>query len=273
MQPKISFIGVGNMATAIIRGLIQSGYPANLITGTSRNAEKRTRLEQMHGIQMLAENKQAVQGADIVVLCVKPVQMQDVVEEFKAAASDKQLYISVAAGLAITSIQSWLGENIAIVRSMPNTPAQVGAGMTGLTANSKVTAEQKGWTDNLFNSVGKSVWVDSEEDMHAVTALSGSAPAYFFRFLEAMIKAGQKQGLTAETSRELASYTMLGAARMVTESSEEIATLRQNITSPKGTTEQALLSFESNNIDTIVEQALAACSERSKEMAQLFSKD
>ncbi len=189
---------------------------------------------------------------------------------FKDDVSNKQLYISVAAGLELTDLQTWLGEEVAIVRSIPNTPAQCGAGITGLIANNKVTAEQKSLVDQLFASVGQLVWVDREADMHTVTALSGSAPAYFFRFLEAMIQVGTAQGLTESQSRHLASYSMLGAARMVTETSDDIATLRKNITSPNGTTEQALLSFESNKIDTIVEQAMTACINRSQEMAQLF---
>jgi len=270
MQPTITFIGVGNMALAIIRGLIKNGYSVDRITGTARNAEKRMRIQQTDGIRMLADNNDAVASADIVVLCVKPAQMQDVILAFKDSISKKQLYISVAAGLELNSLQIWLGD-VAIVRSMPNTPAQCGAGMTGLIANKQVTVEQKTLVDQLFASIGQFVWVDKETDMHTVTALSGSAPAYFFRFLEAMIQAGQAQGLDESQCRHLASYSMLGAARMVTETNDEIATLRKNITSPNGTTEQALLSFESNKIDTIVEQAMTACINRSQEMAQLFT--
>lgn len=270
MQASIAFIGVGNMAGAIIRGLIQNGYPADLITGTARNDEKRVAFTQELGINMTHDNEAAVAGADVIVLCVKPAQMAEVVAGFKTAISPDQLYISVAAGLGLDSLGTWLGD-LAIVRSMPNTPSQLGAGMTGLIANDKVSDAHKDWVNELFASVGDSLWVEDEKQMHTVTALSGSAPAYFFRFLEAMIKSGQAQGLDEESCRKLASYTMLGAARMVTETPESISTLRKNITSPKGTTEQALMSFEASDIDKIVDQAMQACILRSNEMATLFA--
>lgn len=270
MQQSIAFIGVGNMAGAIIRGLIQNGYPADLITGTARNDEKRAAFAEELGINMTHDNGVAVADADVIVLCVKPAQMADVVAGFKPMVSPDQLYISVAAGLGLDSLADWLGD-VAIVRSMPNTPAQLGAGMTGLIANDKVSDAHKDWVTELFASVGDSLWVEDENHMHTVTALSGSAPAYFFRFLEAMIKSGQAQGLDDESCRKLASHTMLGAARMVTETSENISKLRKNITSPNGTTEQALNSFEANDIDQIVDQAMQACITRSNEMATLFA--
>lgn len=269
MYPSITFIGVGNMASAIIRGLLQDGYPAERITGTARSADKRARIEQEMGIRMLSDNGAAVGAAQIVVLCVKPAQIQETILAFKDKIVSSQLYLSVAAGVEIESLQAWLGE-VAIVRSMPNTPAQRGVGMAGLVANSLATPEHRKQIAQLFSSVGQYVWLDREESMHAVTALSGSSPAYFFRFLEAMIKAGSAYGLTEGECRQLASYSMLGAAKMALETEESISTLRENITSPNGTTAQALSSFESNKIDTIFEQAMAACVNRSKEMAQLF---
>lgn len=270
MQQSIAFIGVGNMAGAIIRGLIQNGYPADLITGTARNDEKRAAFAQELGINMTHDNSVAVVDADVIVLCVKPAQMAEVVAGFKSEISPDQLYISVAAGLGLDSLADWLGD-VAIVRSMPNTPAQLGAGMTGLIANDRVSEAHKDWVTELFASVGDSLWVEDENHMHTVTALSGSAPAYFFRFLEAMIKSGQAQGLDEGSCRKLASYTMLGAARMVTETPEDISRLRKNITSPNGTTEQALNSFETSDIDQVVDQAMQACITRSNEMATLFA--
>ena len=270
MQQSIAFIGVGNMAGAIIRGLIETGYPADQITGTARNDEKRAAFAQELGIHMTHDNAAAVSDADVVVLCVKPAQMAEVIAGFKPMVSSDQVYISVAAGLGLDSLADWLGD-VAIVRSMPNTPSQLGSGMTGLIANDKVSDAHKDWVTELFASVGDSLWVDDEKQMHTVTALSGSAPAYFFRFLEAMIKSGKAQGLDEASCRKLASYTMLGAARMVTETPENIAQLRKNITSPNGTTEQALLSFEGSDIDKIVDQAMQACITRSNEMATLFA--
>ncbi|TBR43843.1 pyrroline-5-carboxylate reductase [Marinomonas agarivorans] len=271
MQPHISFIGVGNMATAIIGGLIKAGYPTNRITGTARSQDKRENLASRYGIKMLADNKEAITLADIVVLCVKPMQMQNVIMDIKNEISNKQLYVSVAAGIELKDFAVWLGEDIPVVRSMPNTPSQVGAGMTGLIGNTLVSDQHQHWCQQIFASIGQSIWLKKEQDMHAVTALSGSSPAYFFRFLEVMIQAGQQYGLDKKTCRELATQAMLGAAKMAIDSNEEIEQLRKNITSPNGTTEQALLSLETNNIESTMTEAIAACIGRSKEMAQLFS--
>ncbi|MBJ7539436.1 pyrroline-5-carboxylate reductase [Marinomonas transparens] len=271
MTPSIAFIGVGNMARAIFSGMLASGYPAEKMIGTSRTQEKRDYYHAQYGIQMLADNNLAVSQADVVVLCVKPAQMQAVVEGFSQQVRDDQLFISVAAGVELRAIQQWLAKDVAIVRSMPNTPSQLGVGMAGLVANNQTSAEQKTWVSSLFASIGQSVWVEDEAHMHTVTSLSGSAPAYFFRFLEAMIENGKAQGLDEASCRKLASYTMLGAARMATELEEPIAQLRKNITSPNGTTEQALLSFEASDIDKIVADAMTACADRSKQMARDFS--
>ncbi|UTW00047.1 pyrroline-5-carboxylate reductase [Marinomonas rhizomae] len=271
MTPSIAFIGVGNMARAIFSGMLASGYPADKIIGTSRTPEKRDYYHEQYGITMLADNDSAVSQADVVVLCVKPAQMQAVVEDFSDQVREEQLFISVAAGIDIDSLAYWLGKPAAVVRSMPNTPSQIGAGMTGLIANAHTSNEQKDWVSELFSSIGSSVWVENEGHMHTVTALSGSAPAYFFRFIEAMVNNAKDQGLDEATSRELASNAMFGAARMVMEIDEPIAQLRKNITSPNGTTEQALLSFEAADIDKIVADAMTACVNRSKEMAADFA--
>ncbi|WP_417559478.1 pyrroline-5-carboxylate reductase [Marinomonas sp.] len=271
MTPSIAFIGVGNMAKSIFSGMLANGYPAEKIIGTSRTQEKREYYREQYGISMLADNDSAVSQADVVVLCVKPAQMQAVVEGFSSHVRADQLFISVAAGIELDSLAHWLGKPVAVVRSMPNTPSQLGAGMTGLIANEHTNSEQKNWVSELFSSIGNSVWVENEVHMHTVTSLSGSAPAYFFRFIEAMVKNAKEQGLDEATSRELASNAMFGAARMVMELDEPIAQLRKNITSPKGTTEQALLSFEAANIDKIVADAMMACVNRSKEMAADFA--
>lgn len=271
MKANVAFIGVGNMARAIISGMLASGYPAENIIGTSRTEEKRDAFQQEYGIRMLADNKQAVTSADVVVLCVKPAQMQAVIEEFAGQVRSGQMYISVAAGVELSAIEQWLGQAVAVVRCMPNTPSQLGAGMSGLIANKLTDDEQKAWVSELFSRIGESAWVTEEDHMHAVTSLSGSSPAYFFRFLEAMIKSGMAQGLDEATSRKLATQSMLGAAKMVTELDEPISQLRSNITSPKGTTEQAVLSFEAAGIDQIVDDAMSACVKRSKEMARDFA--
>ena len=184
MTPSIAFIGVGNMASAIFSGMLATGYPADKIMGTSRTPEKRHYYNEQYGIAMLADNDSAVGQADIVVLCVKPAQMQSVVEGFSSHVREGQLFISVAAGIELDSLAHWLGKPVAVVRSMPNTPSQIGAGMTGLIANQYINDEQKSQVSELFSSIGNSVWVENEVHMHTVTSLSGSAPAYFFRFIE-----------------------------------------------------------------------------------------
>ncbi|MCZ2722620.1 pyrroline-5-carboxylate reductase [Marinomonas sp. 15G1-11] len=271
---KIAFIGMGNMASAIMQGLLNSGVSADNITGTARTDSKRAYFSDTFGINMIADNKVAVATANIVVLCVKPIQMQAVIEDFSSVIQPNQLFISVAAGLEVASLQAWLGD-VGIVRSMPNTPAQLGAGVAGLIGNDLITKQHKEWTDILFSSVGRSLWVNDERHMHTVTALAGSSPAYFFRFIESMVRYGVEDGLTEEESRFLAAHSMLGAARMATELTNiSVEQLRINITSPKGSTEQALLSFEANGIEKMMSDALSACAKRSQEFAdQLSAKD
>ncbi len=268
---KIAFIGMGNMASAIMQGLISSGVPAANITGTARTESKREHFSSTFNINMTADNNAAVQDADIIVLCVKPVQIQDVINGFANEVKPHQLFISVAAGVELPSLQTWLGE-VGIVRSMPNTPSQLGAGITGLIGNQHISEEQKQWADVLFSSVGSSLWVSDEAHMHTVTALAGSSPAYFFRFVESMIRHGVQQGLSAEDSRTLATQSMLGAARMATELTDmSVEQMRIDITSPKGATEQALLSFEANGIEKMMDEAMTACANRSREFASQLS--
>lgn len=271
MEKKVAFIGVGNMARAIFSGMMASGYSAENMMGTSRTPEKREYYQEQYGISMLADNSMAVQQAEVVVLCVKPAQMKAVIEEFSPHVRGDQLFISVAAGVELKAISYWLSKPAAVVRSMPNTPSQLGAGVTGLIANEVTTDVQRDWVEQLFASVGSSVWVDNEEHMHTVTSLSGSAPAYFFRFIEAMMKEAKQQGLDEEISRKLASHAMLGAARMAIELDAPVDLLRENITSPNGTTERALVSFEASDIDKIISDAMIACVDRSKEMSKDFS--
>ncbi|TDO95547.1 pyrroline-5-carboxylate reductase [Marinomonas balearica] len=267
MSLRIAFIGVGNMASAIIGGLVASGYPADKICGTALNTDSFPELEAKFGLKMMASNNEAIASADIVFLCVKPNQVRSVLEQAADVISSSQMYVSVAAGVEISSIESWLPTPAAVVRSMPNTPALVMSGMSGLVANDATTEEQKDWITSVFNSFGDCVWVENETQMHQVTALSGSAPAYFFRILESMIKSGIEQGMSEENSRKLAAQTMLGAAKMATEIDDSIAQLRVNITSPNGTTEQALNSLNDANIDKVMDDAMRACVKRSKELA------
>ncbi|WCN10831.1 pyrroline-5-carboxylate reductase [Marinomonas mediterranea] len=272
MSLRIAFIGVGNMASAIIGGLVSSGYPSDKICGTSLNTDSFAALEEKFGLTMMTSNTDAIAAADVVFLCVKPNQVRSVLEQAAEVITPSQMFVSVAAGVEIGSIESWLPVSAAVVRSMPNTPALVNCGASGLVANTVASVEQKEWISTVFKSFGDCVWVNNEEQMHQVTALSGSAPAYFFRVLESMIKSGVDQGMTEEDSRKLASLTMLGAAKMATELDESIAQLRINITSPNGTTEQALNSLNDANIDKVMDDAMRACVKRSKELAEEMAK-
>lgn len=271
MSLKIAFVGVGNMASAIIGGLRASGYAGESIVGSSINVADHKNLEQRFGITMYEDNQDAVAQADVVFLCVKPNMLQSVVEGFADAVRDDQLYVSVAAGIEIKALEKWLVKPVSVVRSMPNTPALVGSGMSGLIANSRTTEQQKAWVADAFDSFGSHVWVENEEHMHTVTALSGSAPAYFFRVLEVMIEAGKAQGLDEETSRKLSTYAMKGAAAMVTTLDDDIAQLRRNITSPNGTTQAALETLDQQGIEAIVTAAVNACAKRSKELGEEFA--
>lgn len=271
----ISFIGVGNMAGAIIAGMCRHGFQPEQLLGTTRSPESAARATEAYGIRVINDNAQAVQYADVLVLAVKPQMMQDTCTVLAAEVQAKKpLIVSVAAGISAQDIAHWLGGNLAVVRCMPNTPALVGAGMSGLYANTHTDNAQKALVDQMFAAVGRTLWVDEEQAMHTVTALAGSAPAYFFRFVEALMKAGEARGLSSAQAHELATYTALGAARMMTETHDHPTQLRQKVTSPKGTTEQAILSFEREGIDTLVEHAVAACIGRSEELAaQLAHRD
>lgn len=269
-QPTLAFIGAGNMARAIIAGLLHDGYPAERIWATGTRAAKLDDLK-AQGIQTGTDNAAAARAADLLVLAVKPQLMKTVCEALRDAACKRRpLVVSVAAGIECDSLDRWLGGDHAVVRCMPNTPSQLQTGASGLFANARVSAEQKQHAERLMNHVGLALWVEREELLHAVTAVSGSGPAYYFLFMEAMIAAGQTLGLSPEVATQLTLQTALGAARMASSSDSSPADLRRAVTSPKGTTEQAILTFQAAGLEAIVEQAMQACVRRSAELgAQL----
>lgn len=274
MTNHICFIGGGNMASSLIGGLINNGYAADKITVTDPDSEKLERLKKEFFVNTHTENSQAVENADIIVLAVKPQIMRDVCENIKSASLNKTpLFISIAAGLRSTDLDRWLGQNNAIVRCMPNTPALIQAGATGLYANTTCNKEQKAIAQQILSSAGITLWVEEESQLDAVTAVSGSGPAYFFLFMEAMQQAGHKLGLSEDTASLLARQTALGAARMSMEGTDDPATLRTKVTSKGGTTAAALASFEDNNLSNIVEQALTAARDRAIELADELGKD
>lgn len=272
-HPTLAFIGAGNMARAIIGGLVSNGFPAEKIRASSPTVSRLADLASQ-GLFVTADNNEAMQSADIVVLAVKPQMFKAVLQPLAtAAAENKPLFISVAAGITSNSINQWLGGNQAIVRCMPNTPALVKMGANGLYANAQVSQAQRDQAENVLSATGLTLWVEQEDQLHAVTAVSGSGPAYYFLFMEAMITAAQKQGLTKEVATQLTLQTARGAAEMALLSDVDPAELRRRVCSPNGTTEQAILSFQANHLDTLVDNAMQACATRSTEMANELGDD
>lgn len=272
MANHITFIGAGNMASAIIGGLIDSGFSSSNITATSPDDAMLAPVRERLGIHTDTDNNAAVSQADVVVLAVKPQIMRQVCEAMRDSVQrQKPLIISIAAGLDANTIDGWLGGDNALVRCMPNTPSLVGYGASGLFANTRVSAEQRDVATQLMEAVGIVEWVEDEALLDAVTAVSGSAPAYFFLMFEAMEDAGVKMGLPAATARRLAIQTALGAATMAKQSDKDPATLKQNVMSPGGTTEQAIAHLEDANLRGTMEEAMQACAKRAQEMANELS--
>ena len=267
-KPTIAFIGAGNMATSIVGGLIDAGQPAESIRAADPFPDSLARLQQLAPIVACGDNNEAATGADVIILAVKPQVMADVCQGISASLSADALVISIAAGITIDSMASWLGNDTAIVRCMPNTPALLGCGATGLFANAQVSEKQQGYAEQVLSAVGILNWVPNEKDLDAVTALSGSGPAYFFLFMEAMIEAGIAQGLDRETATRLTQQTGLGAARMALESDVDLVELRRRVTSPGGTTQAAVESLEASGLRNVVSQAMQAAAGRADEMAR-----
>tara|TARA_R110000868_G_scaffold10639_4_gene51603 strand:- start:4768 stop:5577 length:810 start_codon:yes stop_codon:yes gene_type:complete len=265
---NITFIGSGNMASAIFSGLINTGYDAKQITATGRDEKKLHVHQTKLGINITTDNIAAAQHADVIVLAVKPNMMQTVCETLHdVIQSNKPLVISVAAGTTEAVIQQWLGGNVPIIRCMPNTPVQIGAGASGLFANPFVSAEQKQIANDMMAAIGITVWVDSDADIDKVAAISGSGPAYFFFVMEAMQQAGEKIGLPRDTARQLTLQTALGAARMATQSDDSPAELRRKVTSPGGTTEAAINTMQAEGLESIFANAIQAAVRRAEALA------
>lgn len=270
---SITFIGAGNMASSIIGGLVQRGLPARKITAADPSHSNLDALKNQYGINTTTNNGEAVQGADVVLLAVKPQLMKAVCEELTPALDHKPLIISVAAGIPIASYSRWLGDDLAIVRTMPNTPALIRAGAVGLFANNLANEDQRQQALDIASACGLALWVDSEELIDAVTAVSGSGPAYYFMVMEAMIDSGIQLGLSPDIARQLTLQTAFGAAQMAISSDSPPAQLRQNVTSKGGTTAEAIRYFEENNLKQIFADAMKACADRGKEMAEELGAD
>lgn len=262
----IGFIGAGNMAGALIDGLIANGRaPAHLVA--SDTDDSRLAVLREKGVRTETDNAGVVRHSTAVILAVKPQVMADVLTPLQKILIDHEcLLVSIAAGIGMDSLLAWTHPKQAIVRCMPNTPALVQAGASALFANSNCSADQKACAQDLLNAVGIVCWLEQEADMDAVTALSGSGPAYFFLLMEAMQEAAVAQGLSAETAQLLCRQTALGAARLALQSDVDVSELRRRVTSPGGTTEAALRQFESEDFNAMVARALAKAADRSREL-------
>jgi len=265
----IAFIGGGNMGRSLIGGLIADGFDAARIRVAEPDGQRRDALAGQFGIIATSTGAEAVSDCNVVVLAVKPQVMQGVARELGAHLHGKPvLVISVAAGIRESALERWLGGGLAIVRAMPNTPALVQSGATALHANPRVSREQRSLAESVLRAVGLTVWLEDEAQMDAVTALSGSGPAYIFLVMEAMEQAGRELGLAPETARLLTLQTAFGAAKMALETSEDTRSLREHVTSPGGTTEQALKVLMEGDIQQLFTEALKAAHRRAVELAE-----
>lgn len=265
----IAFIGGGNMARSLIGGLVSRGAPAASIRVADPVEASRASLHAEFGVSVFPDAAEAVDGAGTWVFSVKPQVMRGVCEALAPqAGSAKPLVVSIAAGITSAQLERWLGGGVAVVRTMPNTPALLGAGVTGLFANQRVDAAGLAASTALLSSAGKTVWIEDEPVMDAVTAVSGSGPAYVFLLAEAMQAAAEAEGLPADAARVLTLQTILGAARMLAEGDEAPAELRRRVSSPGGTTQAAIEAFEAGGFRDLVAQAIRAATERGRQLSK-----
>lgn len=266
--PHIGFIGAGNMATSLIGGMLQQNIKASRIMASDHSAEQCDKLARQFGIRTSSDNAELARECDVLVLSVKPQVMQAVCRALPTERKSGQLIISIAAGISCESLEQWLGAGTALVRCMPNTPSLRRQGVSGLFATDRVSDEQKQQAENILNAVGISLWLDEEAQIDAVTAVSGSGPAYFFYLIEAMTAAGEKLGLPRETAERLTLFTALGAADMAVHSDVDAAELRRRVSSPGGTTEQAINSFARDGFPEIIARGMQAAAARGAELSR-----
>jgi pyrroline-5-carboxylate reductase len=267
----IAFIGGGNMARSLIGGLLADRMSPHNIWVADPNEAALLSHHSHFSVHTTTDNSEAVRHAQVMVLAVKPQLAKTVVQELaQVVKARRPLVISIVAGIRESHLREWLGNDIAIVRTMPNTPALVSSGATALFANAAVNKEQKNLAESILRAVGMTLWVDDEALMDAVTALSGSGPAYFFLIMEALEEAGHRLGLPRDTARLLTLQTAFGAAKMALESSEELSTLRQRVTSPGGTTERAVTVLQEHHLAEVFDEALRTAHQRSVELATIF---
>ncbi|MCZ7565823.1 MAG: pyrroline-5-carboxylate reductase [Burkholderiales bacterium] len=269
---SITFIGGGNMATALVGGLLARGTPAASIGVVEPLHEARARLSERYGVACFESAAQADPLGDLVVLAVKPQQAREACRALRPHVGDRAV-LSVAAGIRIEDISRWVGGTSRIARCMPNTPALIGAGISGVFARAEVDAAARGQIQSILEAVGKVVWVAEEALLDPVTAVSASGPAYVFYFIEALEQAADEMGLPADAGAALAIETFRGAAELAARSSEPAATLRGRVTSKGGTTERALASMHSDGVKEAIVRALHAANRRARELGDEFGKD
>lgn len=258
------------MAAALIGGLLNQSFDAQKIIAADPSTDQRETLARRFGVQTTQDNTQAAAWSSALILAVKPQVLGPVLRELKGVVPPETLVISIVAGVTSESISAALGGHQCIVRAMPNTPSLIGEGATGLFATPGAAASHQQLAESLFTAVGTIVWVTAEDQLHTVTALSGSGPAYFFLLTEALEAAAVSQGLAHDVAHKLAAQTALGAARLMVESDEGPATLRQRVTSPNGTTQRAIEIFEAGGLRELTDRAAAGAAERSRELAKEF---
>lgn len=272
LRETIAFIGGGNMATSLVAGLIADGHDPQQLIVSDPDQPKLDVLATRFGVRTTGDNAGVLNSADLVVLSVKPYLARQVCQELSSALGQPSpLFVSVMAGIRERSIQEWLGGGVPLVRAMPNTPVMIQSGASVLHATPETSASQRNQAETVLRAGGLTRWVDQEAQMDAVTALSGSGPAYFFLLMELLEQVGVTLGLESENARLLTIQTALGAARMAMESDEPPRELRERVTSPGGTTERALDILESGGIRTLITQAVSAACKRSEELSRMLT--
>jgi len=266
---KIAFIGAGHMAYSIIGGMINAGVDKNNLTASNRNTEKLAIIAEQFDIMTTNDNRIAADNSRVVVICVKPKNIGFIIDELKdILLTQKPLLITIAAGTPIEAIEKLIGEHVAVVRAMPNLPALIGAGATGLYANGLVSEHEQDIAESIFRSVGITTWVSHEKELDIITALSGSGPAYIFYLMEAMEQAAIDLGLSRETARLFTMQTAFGASKLALEENVEPRVLLERVASPNGTTEAALNQLDENEVKSLIEHAVKQAEQRAKEICQ-----
>lgn len=270
-QKSVCFIGAGNMTRSIVSGLINSGYAPQRINVTNPSQPKLDAMATDFGVHTFQNNLEAAKRSEIIVLSVKPQLMQQVCEQLSTLDLQGKLIMTIAAGITAQRYSDYLKQPIKLIRTMPNTPTQIGMGLTGLFACEGVSYEHKRLAEQLMQTGGEIVWVDEEQELNDVIALAGSSPAYFFLFMEAMVESAVKKGVNEDKARQMAQQAALGAAEMVKHNSDiSLAQLRLNVTSKGGTTAQAIDTFEKGNLRGLVDNAMTNCIARAEEMSEQF---